>query len=244
MEEIETLLFQEKDLKGATVLSGFPSAGLVSTIAANYLIGSLNLDQIGALDCEAFPPVSMIYDSTPKFPARIYASEELKLVVFLSEFTPVPPLARPIGRVLVEFYKNHGCDWIIAPEVISRPREGETLEVFGVGCNDRARKELKRFGIRPLQIGMVTGITGVLLNEGRRHHLNVIALIAEAQLGIPDARAAAKVLEILDRFVPTLEINVEPLYEEAERIEAKIREMRKQAKQGMEPAPSAVEMYR
>jgi uncharacterized protein len=235
MVEILIHKFKDMDLKGATVVNGFPSLGLVSTITANYLIGTINLDQIGALDSEAFPPVSMIYAAKPKFPARIYADENAKIVVFLSEFTPIPQLVRPIARAILDWTKKNKCARIVAPEVISIS-EASKIHVFGVASTDRAREEMKKLHIRPFTQGMVSGITGVFLNEGRRQNIDVYALLAQARPEIPDARAAAKIIEVIDKLVPTIEIEVEPLYAEAERIEAYVKKLREQAKPAFEPS--------
>ena len=48
-DSVRIIDFEKIDLSGATVIAGFPSIGLVSTIAANYLIDALNLKQVGAL---------------------------------------------------------------------------------------------------------------------------------------------------------------------------------------------------
>jgi uncharacterized protein len=243
MAEIIIHKYKDIDLKGATVVNGFPSLGLVSTITANYLIGALNLDQIGALDSDAFPPVSMIYASKPKFPARIYADEKTKMVVFLSEFTPLPKVVRPIARTMLSWAKEHYCSRIVAPEVLSVKGVGRELKVFGVGSTDSSREELKRHRIMPFVQGMVSGISGILLNEGRRADFDVVALLAQARPGMPDARAAAKIIEVIDRLVPTIKVDVEPLYEEAGRIEEYVRKLREQAKPATEPS-SPINMYR
>lgn len=160
MAEIKVHKFKDMDLRGATILNGFPTLGLVSTIVANYLIGALKLDQIGALDSEEFPPVSMIYASKPKFPARIYADEGMKIVVFLSEFTPMPYLTRPIAKTIFSWSEEHGCSRIIAPEILSfREDIDHGLKVYGIGNTDRAREELKNLKIEQLERGMITGIT-------------------------------------------------------------------------------------
>jgi uncharacterized protein len=242
MVEITVHKYKDMNLEGATVINGFPSLGLVSTITANYLIGALNLDQIGALDSDAFPPVSMIYASKPKFPARIYAEEESKIVVFLSEFTPTASLVRPIARTMLNWTNANRCSRIVAPEVVSI-REEEGLTVFGVGSTDHAREELRQLNIRPFIQGMVSGITGVLLNEGKRLGIDVIALLAQARPGIPDARAAARIIEVIDMLVPTIRVDVGPLYEEAERIEAYVKKLREQAKPATELS-SPGNMYR
>ena len=41
MEEIVVIELKRVDLRGATVIDGFPSVGLVSSIAANYIINEL-----------------------------------------------------------------------------------------------------------------------------------------------------------------------------------------------------------
>ncbi len=50
MFEIEVRRFKNMNLEGGAVIDGFPSVGLVSTIAASYIIASNTLDQIAALD--------------------------------------------------------------------------------------------------------------------------------------------------------------------------------------------------
>lgn len=221
------------DLKDATVINGFPTAGLVSTITANFLIGVLNLDQIAALDSPEFPPVSMIYDAKPKFPARIYADEKRKVVVFLSEFTPFINLTRPLTNIIFDFIEKNKCARIIAPEIM--PADGENLEVFGVGSTDNARRTMINLGIRPVSHGIITGISGVLLNEGRRRHFDVITLMAQAKPDIPEPRAAAMLIETICKFI-SVSLNVELLYREAENIEARIRNLREQSKAATKPS--------
>lgn len=57
-----------------------------------------------------------------------------------------------------------------------------------------------------------------------------MAILAEsggdlANGAIPDARAAARIIERLDGLLPAIKLDSDPLLEEAKRIEDKIREM-------------------
>ena len=94
--DIRIYEFKRIDLKGATIIDGFPSVGLVSSIAANYLIKVLNMEQVGIMDSESFPTVSLIRDARPLSPVRIYAGEKGRrgdqIVAFISEFQPPAPL--------------------------------------------------------------------------------------------------------------------------------------------------------
>ena len=99
--DVEIVDFEDMDLQGATVIAGFPSIGLVSTIAANYLIDALNLRQIGALDSSHFPALSVVHTGEPLSPVRIYAGAQSngeKIVVFVSEFKPKPNLINSISN--------------------------------------------------------------------------------------------------------------------------------------------------
>ena len=86
VEDIQICNFEDIDLKGATVIAGFPSIGLVSTIAANYLIDALNLKQIGCVTSSQFPALSVVHTGEPLSPVRIYAGSQgpnNKIVVFV-----------------------------------------------------------------------------------------------------------------------------------------------------------------
>ena len=63
----------EKDLEGATIVVGFPGVGLVGTIAANHLINSQGLEQIGVVESPHFPAVSVVKDGVPHNPVRTCA---------------------------------------------------------------------------------------------------------------------------------------------------------------------------
>jgi len=240
--KVELVKFKDMDLHGGTVINGFPSVGLISSITAEYLVESFKLDQIAALDSPDFPPVSMIYARKPKLPARIYADEKLKIAVFLSEFTPPPRLARPIANLIFSWARENGCSGIISPEGIpvkKEEREHETL-VYGVGSNDHIRDELEKLGIGQLEIGIISGVSAVLLNEGRKSGFDVICLLTKAHPKIPDAEAAARVIETIDKLIPNIKIDIEPLYEHAKRVEKYLRNLRTQAKPAEPELPAAM----
>ena len=240
MVDIECKKFKDVNLKGGTIIEGFPGIGLVGPIAATYLIDYLEMDQICALDCDDFPPTSMVYAHKPKFPARIYARSEHKIALFLSEFTPTRQLHRPMARKLLEWARGQQCRRFICMEGLPMESEPETgseekreIEVFGVGSTDRAREEIDKAKIKHLEMGMIYGISGVLLNEGRWTNFDVIALLAEAYTVMPDALASARIIEALDRLIPEIKIDTKPLLEQSKKFEEHLKVLRKQAKPPM-----------
>jgi len=245
--------FKRKDLRNATIIDGFPSVGLVSSIAANYLIKILEMEQIGIMDSPQFPTVSLIRDTKPLSPVRIYAGEKGKkgdqIVAFISEFQAPPNLIRPIAKTLVDWAIEQKCRMIVSPEgLVVDPELRESAQisdvVFGIASTVRARELLKQHEIQSFEEGVISGVAGILLNEGRKRDFDVVTLLAEAHPDFPDAKAAALVLEAIDRILLGIEFDAQPLFEEAQRIEDHIKEIRKQPVVGKDDrGPPRPEMY-
>lgn len=238
--------FDEVDLEGATVVDGFPSVGLVSTICANYLIDLLELEQIGILDSRAFPTVSIVREGEPMFPVRIYGGQGL--CVFVSEFQPNENLVRGIAERILEFAREEGCSQVLSPEGLVADEGDEDEEapvnVYGLGSTPETRERLADAGLETFENGIITGVSGVLLALGKREAFETVSLLAEANPSYPDARAAAHVIEAVDDLLEEVELEVEPLYDEAENIERTLRHMQKQAgKGGAGRSPDQHPMY-
>ncbi len=232
------------DLSGAKVVDGFPSVGLVSTIAANYLIDMLRLKQIGVIDGDQFPSLSVVHNGEPLAPARIYGGErpvegstkKEKIVVFVSEFQPAPNLVRPISEAMLSWAKKKGADYLISPEGLvleGAATEDDVVEVYGIGSTERIQQLLKAHNIAPFTRGIITGVSGILLTLGKRERFDVLSILAEAHANYPDARSAAVVIDTIAKLLG-MKIDVAPLYREAEGFEQQIKQLQQQAaaKQG------------
>jgi uncharacterized protein len=223
-KDIEIFIKGKEDLKGAAVIEGFPSVGLVSTLAANYLVEQLKLPKIGCITSKYLPVTSIIRDGEPNHPVRIYGDR--RLVVFISEFRPPANIILPIVDGILEWTREAECGLIISAEGLPMQETEEHPEqthVFGVASTKKGRELLDQKKINVLTEGIITGISGVLLNEGARTDRDVLCIIADAHESYPDARAAAKIVEAIDSLLPQIELDTKPLYEEAEKMEAEIK---------------------
>ncbi len=235
--DVQIYELKRMDLKGATVIDGFPSVGLVSSIAANYIINALELEQIAIMDSPYFPTVSLIRDSRPYNPVRIYASQKKgpnneQVVVFISEFQPPPNLIKPIASAILDWSEDQKCSLLVSPEGLVldiEDGEEEAEEVYGIASTDAARKILDGAEIHGFEEGVITGVAGVLLNEGKRRDFDVITLLAEAHPDYPDARAAGNIIKLLDKMFLHIDIDAQPLFAEAEKIENEIKSINKAA---------------
>ena len=236
LDEVEICDFEEANLKNATVIAGFPSIGLVSTIAANYLIDALGLKQIGCLKSPHFPALSVVHTGEPLSPVRIYAGTQIngdKIAVFVSEFKPKPNLINSIANVIMEWVTRKECKLLLSPEGMvvegKSADEEENVEAYAIGSTERARQLLMSKDIPQFKNGIIAGVSGVLLNFGKQNNFDVISILSEAHPNYPDARAAAAAINVMATIMG-VEINVTPLYEESERIEKQLQKFHKQAK--------------
>ncbi len=257
------------DLEGAIVIDGFPSVGLVSSIVANYLIDTLQMDQIGIVESPAFPTVSLVRNGDPQHPVRIYAGRPPadragrgadKIVAFVSEFHPAPTIIHPLATAIIDWVQEQRCSLLVSPEGLvveaaGPPHGGRAggaarltdVKVYGVASTRKARELYIEPNMIPFAEGVITGIAGVLLNEGRRRGFDVLTFLAEAQSDYPDARAAAKVIETINRILLRTPLDPVPLYAEAERIEQQLRSIQRHAAdrgRADQPAQASQPMYR
>jgi uncharacterized protein len=266
-DQVRIYEIKRVDVEGAIVIDGFPSVGLVSSIVANYLIDTLGMEQIGIVESPAFPTVSLVRNGDPQHPVRIYAGHPPadragrgadKIVAFVSEFHPAPTIIHPLATSILDWVQEQRCSLLVSPEglvVDSAPRSGKggrgarlnDVRVYGVASTRKARELYIEPNMSPFAEGVITGIAGVLLNEGRRRGFDVLTFLAEAQSDYPDARAAAKVIETINQILLRTPLDPVPLYAEAERIEQQLLSIQRHAAErgrGEAPTQGSQPMYR
>jgi len=119
----------------------------------------------------------------------------------------------------------------------------EDKQVYGLSATPSGRERLQKSDVPIFPEGLISGIPGVLLNEGKKRSFEVTCLLAEAQDNIPDARAAARIIESLKKIIPYFELDLDPLYAEADLLEAKMKGYQKVAKPGGKRTTPMPSMY-
>jgi len=253
MGDIEVIEYKEMDLSDSMLVVAFPTVGLISSIAGHFIIDQLKLDEIGTISSRYFTPATVIHNSLPSPPVRIYAGSKKcgpdgscnQIAIIISEFMPPWNIIKPLVNNILEWSEKKGCKLILALEGTHAIIEGKWKEpqIYGVASTSTMKKILKEFKIEQTQEGMITGVTGVLLYEGVLKKRDVICLLAEAHASYPDSRAAGTLLEKLDKMLPEIKIDPKPLYKEAKEIEKKIRTFMEQSKPtapSLAPIPSSM----
>ena len=239
MSNIELIEYKEVDLSNSLLVVAFPTVGLISSIAGHFIIDSLKLEEIGTVVSNEFMPATVIHNSKPSPPVRIYAGERKcgpdgtceQLAVIISEFMPPYNIIKPLADKILEWSDEKGCKAIVALEGTHAVGERKKdFKVYGVGSNPKMKAILKKYKIEETSEGMITGVNGVLLYEGVLMQRDVMCLLSEAHASFPDSRSAGNLLKKLDIMLPQIKIDPEPLYKEAEEIEKKIRQFMEQSK--------------
>ena len=72
MKDLVIHTYDDMRSEDAVAIVGFPSLGLVSSIATSFLAKELKLDLIAAVSSPSFPPYAIVQGGVPMCPVRIY----------------------------------------------------------------------------------------------------------------------------------------------------------------------------
>ena len=201
----------------------------------------LKTELVDIFDSPLFPPMSVIYNAKPNFPARIYANEEKKLGFFISELVLDPSAYRPVADLILRWSKDNKCKTIISivGKAVEKEEEEEKPSLNVISNSSIIMKELNDAGILSLKNGTVNGIPGILLNESNWKNIDVIVFVVDFIFGVPDFRAAANVVQAISKIVPEAYCEIQLLTKEAENIENNLKMINSQASNKFEK-----QMYR
>ncbi len=211
---------------GGTLVTAFPSVGMVSTIAGSFVSESLNMERLAYVLSDEVPPAALVQEGVPGYPLRILGHKHVSILT--SEFQIPMAMAFGMAKSIMSWAASNGYDTIIGLEGLMAGQD-QTAEaekdarVLGVGSTPAARDKISKAGIEQFKIGMITGVSGALLSEGERAGVDIICLLVEANAMYPDARGAAKLVESVSKLLPDVQLDLKELYKEAEMIEENVK---------------------
>mgnify|MGYP003730093139 CR=1 FL=1 len=236
MEGPKVRITKDVNTENALVVACFPSIGMVSSVVAHFLIDHLDLEFVGAVVDNRLPVITLINDGEPLPVIRAYAGKPQctiegcdQVILLMSELVIPEPLINDIVWAMFEWSRENN---IVAGVVIDAfAKEGmkgslngsepsieyedtEGIDVVGIGANQKVRDMLKSMDITLLNQGVIKGINAAILSEARRRGLDLMSIMVEADPRWPDARAAATLIETLNKVLPTIDLPHQPLLEE------------------------------
>jgi len=227
-KRMEIRLIGDANLKGAILIEGLPGVGLVGPMTVSYIIDKLQMQYIGYVESDKFPPIVSIHNSRPLPPVRIYYSEKKKIAALFAEFALPLDIMNDMSDKVYEFFKSNKMSSIISIGGIpTKEIDGET--VFVVASNDATLKEAQKAGLKPISEGVSTGISALLLLKSSIDDVpdtNVLVPVDPTLINPESAELAIKSINKLLK----LDIDVAELEKESKEVETKIQEILKKGK--------------
>lgn len=219
---------REWEFDDPMVLVGFPSQGLVGAIVASYLVPKLDMQLVATMDSPHLPPVASVREGRAVSPVQIFASTTRcgldggcdQLVVVRSDAQAPTQHVNKICREVLAYADEIGAELAVTLE--GAPISDGVDDVFGVP-NLQCDIDVEEVGATVFPDGSISGFSAALLTEGNSAHKPVLCLFTGVQEEMPDAEAAARLVEVADVLVPGIKMEPEPLMERAQAYEEELR---------------------
>jgi len=223
-EEVKLTLIRDVE-ESPVIIEGLPGVGLVGGIAASFIIDRLKMELAGYVESRYLPPVALLREGIAQHPFRIYARDGV--MVLYSEVPIAPALVFDLSKRIAEFASRVKAEQVITLAGIPSPMKEPA--VYGVATSREMISLLREKEVEILKEGVISGMPGQLLLDCAHAGLPAMCLLAQTPGMNPDPRGAAELIKVLNRL-HGFDIDVEPLIQEAEAIEAKLEELAKQTR--------------
>lgn len=218
-----------EDVEDAIILEGSPELGLIGNILGWLLVEQLDMKLIGFVDSKYFPPLAVLYNGVTMHPFRIYSTDGI--VLFLSDFIIPPTVTYDMANAIVDWAeKNNSKEILTFNSVVVREKTGQ---IAGAGNSEDVIKSLSDMDIPIMPFGNLNGLSGTLMIRSKIKGIPASCLFAEVLNQYPDPRAAANMVQTLNKKL-NINIDPDPLLKEAEEIESRLKELANTVQEGQE----------
>ena len=203
---------------------------MVGTIASEFLIDHLKTEQIGKILFNDLPAVVAIHENKVVEPLGIFYNSKYNIVILHAVTAAMRhewELAESVGKLASSLSAKE----IISLEGVGSGQESEGTRVFYYVSNDKNAKLFQKAGIDALKEGIIIGVTGAILL--RVEKIPISCIFAETHSNLPDSKAAAKIIEALDKYLG-MDIDYKPLLEQAQKFEEKLKTILQKSQEAQE----------
>jgi len=230
---IEFVEKQNLDLKGFTLIEGFPGMGLVGTIGAKYVAEKLGFKEMGYIDARVFVPIIRVHKGLPVHPSRIYIERKRKLALLISEQIVPQVFTDKLAREIVAWVKRKKIKRVISLSGIRALPSKEGREVvYGIASDEASKKMLRENKVQLIQEGITSGVTALIMLGLKDNKIEAFSLMGNVHIAA-DYKAATSILEKLSEML-NLGLDTKPLKKEAKETEKALLEHLKQFKKTQE----------
>nr|MDO8088204.1 PAC2 family protein [Candidatus Sigynarchaeum springense] len=220
-------LFENVNLEGKYIVTGFHGIGVVGYIACKYMIEQTGARRIGTIVSTLMPPlVTLDEKGEVLLPFELYLDEQDNIVFLVVRFQPAGEEMRDFTRELVSFIINNKMKGLVLLGGLDynyKPQDDEKGYrcVITNGFPIKDKPPLIDAGL------FISGGIAMLLIELKLRKVPALTLFPYADREHPDMKAAAKAIEIINETLGTC-IKTEKLQEEANDLEKEVNQILKQ----------------
>jgi uncharacterized protein len=218
--------------KNPIIIEGFPGFGLVGTIATEFLLDHLKAEWIGEFIYDELSPVVAIHDHKLVNPMAIWYVPS-KNIVILHTILNIKGYEWEITKNIMDLAKKTNAKEIIGLEGVATDDPTADVKVYYYG-----NEKLKACGAEAVKESIIMGVSAALMTR----HKKINCIFAAAHSQMPDSKAAAKIIEILDKYLG-LDVDYNPLLKQAELFEAKLKNIMQQSSKTMKECDKKTMSY-
>ena len=207
------------------IIEGFPSFGLVGTITTEFLLEHLKAELIGEFEYKELSPVIAIHKGKLVNPMAVWYVPSRNIVI-LHTILNIKGYEWEISEKVIEMAKKMNAKEIISLEGVATDDASGEVKVYSYGS-----KRLVELGAKPIKESIIMGVSASLMLRYKK----TSCLFAAAHSQLPDSKAAAKLIEILDNYLD-LKVDYHPLLKQAEEFESKIKTILQQSNKTLRDA--------
>ena len=211
------------------MIEGFPGFGLVGTIATEFLVEHLKTELIGKFWFEELPAMVAIHKEKLVEPVGIFYNKKYNLVI-MHAIAGSQGLEWKMADSVLDVAKQLNAKKLISLEGVGSNVANDKPRIFFHTNKESDHKKLVGLKVEPLKEGIIMGVTSAIMLKSE---IPTTALFAETHSELPDSKAAARIIETLDKYIG-LDVDYKPLFDMAEKFEEKIKGIMQQGKSAQE----------
>jgi uncharacterized protein len=213
-----------KKPKSPIIIEGFPGLGLIGTISTEFLIKHLKAKSIGSIWSEKLLPIAAVHDSKVIQPLELFYVEKHNLII-IHALSDVRGMEWEISKSIRQLCKILKAKELITIEGIMS--DSEKAKAYFLTNSPKNKKKLEGAKMLLLKEGILMGVTAALLLKDKT--VNTTGIFVETHSKLPDSKAAAKIIEVLNEYMG-LGVDYKPLLKAAEEFEKKLKSLIDQSK--------------
>ncbi len=221
--------FEDVVLDAPILIEGFSGSGKVGVIAAQYLIEKLEMEQVGFIDSDKFPPFVIIRNGKPIHSARIYVSEKFDIILIISEYALPMQISYEVSDAIYKWANEKNFKSMVSLSGIKTSRklsddkkEQADPKVFGFGSTEVEVEKLKSLDVELIEDGISSGLSALLLVRCHSDKKPALSLLGETPADVPDYHSAAAVINKLSDLLK-LNLDVKPLLKESKAVDKQLK---------------------